>query len=97
LPQYWGFKHNVSKTEQDNWLVQNQKSSENNSEEDDDVSAERKKALSNTIWPAVKVVNLRKEYNGPLLSSLKNRFLNKGSSSKAAVKNSSITFAEGEL
>jgi hypothetical protein len=73
-------------------LNQYNASSEANDEEDDDVAAERKKALSNTDWPAVKVVNLRKVYNAPLLSYFKKR-----PSSKVAVKNSCITFAEGEL
>lgn len=91
LPTYWGLAKNGSKTEQDKWLKQYQDTKEDNGDEDDDVAAERKKALSSTIWPALKVVNLRKIYNGPLFTFRKN------SGSKVAVKNSSITFEEGEL
>ena len=92
LPHYWGFNKKGSKTEQNNWLKKYQNSIQKNDGEDDDVSAERSKALSSTVWPPVKVVNLRKVYSGPLITCSKN-----GPSSKVAVKNSCITFAEGEL
>jgi hypothetical protein len=91
LPSYWGLKKEGNKTEQDRWLDQYKVSLDIDDKEDDDVAAERKKALSNTMWPAVKVVNLRKIYNPPLLK------WRKKDSTKVAVKNSCITFEEGEL
>ena len=92
LPSYWGLVKNGTKTVQDQWLQLYKDLSENEENEDDDVAAERAMALSGNNWPAVKVVNLRKVYGKPLFKGL----VGKGSP-KTAVKNSCITFQEGQL
>lgn len=90
LPEYWGFKTRHVETKRDEWLVKNVAASkEDNAEEDDDVATERQEAKNPGSWPAVKVVNLRKVY-----SSLS---LCRGSDVKVAVRNSCITFEQGQL
>ena len=62
-PQYCRLKKKEAPTTKETWLKRNKQVKNNeDKDEDSDVKTERRKALDPQIWPAVKVVNLRKEY-----------------------------------
>ncbi|KAI8900097.1 hypothetical protein BC833DRAFT_583272 [Globomyces pollinis-pini] len=87
-PSYWGYHgFNTKQSEQYGWLksnVMNPPVTPPNI--DPDVLEEQMLALSPDIWPAVKVVHLRKEYRTVA-----------GKISKIAVKDTCINFENGKL
>ncbi|KAJ3218065.1 ATP-binding cassette sub- A member 1 [Clydaea vesicula] len=89
-PSYWGFS-NKKELKNVEWLKKVKANSGGIvlDNEEEDVVEERKVALSNEHWPAIKIVNLRKVFR-------KSRFY-KSKIDKIAVKDSCLTFEEGKL
>ncbi|KAJ3084515.1 ATP-binding cassette sub- A member 1, partial [Quaeritorhiza haematococci] len=91
---YWGIEIGKAKgVGEREWLKRvksrSEKFAQPDENEDADVKAERGRALDDDSFPAVKVVNLRKEYRGNPIWRTKN--------DKVAVKNLCVTFEEGKL